>query len=162
MVRRQCANRWHGPDRHISDNRWRLPCSLETRSERVVMDHSWLCVCVGGGGSVGFSVFVVTCMRKVHHLFLLMLGLFTTSCCFLLLLIPLPFFVYGLSFKMHSNLPKSIEVLLVCIIDTKDHWDQSHAILCNLKFFLYLNVFFKWWYATLLYFCLMWRKGYSQ
>ncbi len=46
-----------------------------------------LTVCVwGGGGSVGFSVFVVTCMRKVHHLFLLMLGLFTTSCCFFTLL----------------------------------------------------------------------------
>lgn len=40
VVRRQCANRCHGPDRHISDNRWRLPSSLETRKERVVMDHS--------------------------------------------------------------------------------------------------------------------------
>lgn len=61
---------------------------------------------------------------------------------FLLSFIPLPFVVQGLSFKMHSNLPKSIEVLSVCIIDTNDWTIETKAkLLFVILFFFYLNVF---------------------
>lgn len=86
-----------------------------------------MCVC-----GVFFQLVLVCCNLHAQGSSLV----FTDICSFyhnlfffLLSFIPLPFIVQGLSFKMHSNLPKSIEVLLVCIIDMNDWTIETKAML---------------------------------
>lgn len=69
---------------------------------------------------------------------------FTEVCSLLFTAYDVPLYILfccirGLRFKMHSSLPKSIEVLSFYIIETNDWTVDSKAMFKNV--FLYLNVF---------------------
>lgn len=135
VVRRQCANRCPDPDRHIFDNRWRLPISLETLA---VGDLSLPCFLVGCNLHVQNSPWC-------RHLFLLKSVMCLSSHVVPLFLSLFSFYhfvvVSGDYVLMHSSLPKSIDVLSFYIIK-HDRTIGSKAIFCNLKLFSYTSMFF--------------------